>query len=1015
MNLVQRLESFTKTDPSQVIWLWGEAGAGKSFLLSQTIRLLPYRCFSIHATKNKAVQLLEVLPQVPQPAWSVMITKQNNEEALIQSLVATLFELAPCLLCVEDIHEASAVQQIFWQKLSAEIQKTKGIAMVMSSRVPPDFPITTIAVPRLDLATTHLLLEREMGWLVPSAVSQWIYARTSGNPLFTLEFFKWLIRFGHLWNDTRTWYWREPKDTKLPTRVEVLIEQALESALRDTAMSQALCSAALLGSQIRNDIWQLCSGLSQSKMTSVTHRLERLGILRHAQFTHPLFREVILETADASQRTTLAQQIFAILKPQDPIAAAELLQWVTLDAATHLAHLEEAIIKAVQLQDWLSAARLQVQLVNTAQAKAAVALLKQPPAELLLLAATWLQPHQLSEALSIIEEAILYAPDRFEIIKLQIEILARLGKYTEAKALLAAQPKTALWHESQIIVLHRGLQHNKLLDFWETTMQRQIPSATIARAVARASVHCGKFEQAQTVIGQGLELESLSNYELAQLRYAALFIAHAQHQWKFAIHRCTAFIATSSAYPDLIEGAYQLRAYAHSALGNPKGAISDIQQSLNLLAQSGHAVLYAQRQSELGYYTLQHGHTDQAEHLLREARLVLERNQQTHYCCYLERFTALLHWQRQDHNLALNHAQRALQLATQSQDNHLLGGATHTLALIEATFGSPTKALELRSQLIQLRGENKSQSELIHALACEKLGQKARAEILFQTAQLNKIPMYFEFSPDSALLEYTRFKNNTGNAEKLRQHLEQTEQGGLLQLHRRYFGITQPSSIPALEVLGEMRWYGNALGERGRKAKELLVILLEARIEQNPAVSSNKLLQLLYPEIETTQANASLKQLIYRVRGFYGHDIILRTENGYVLKEIQTDVELYLKHHNPELWRGIYIHDLGNEHPSSIREQLIQTLHQDILELQKNRNDHTPKLIRILLEMDAYNLEFLRLGLRIFQDLNQITTILHIYNLGKLKQTELGIELPVTWQEFLHSPSSIALNLLELP
>ncbi len=1001
MNLIERFQDLTKTEPSQVIWLWGEAGVGKSFLITETIRLLPYRCFSIHATKNTATQLLEILPQVLLPAWSVLVTKQNNEEALIQSLVATLLELSPCLLSIEDMHEASAVQKIFWQKLCTEIQKNQGIGVVISSRVPPDFAVTSIAVPRLDQTTIQALLEKEMGWLVPSAVSQWIYARTDGNPLFTLEFFKWLIRFGHLWNDTRTWHWREPNDTRLPTRVEVLIEQALDPAMRDANMSQALCSAALLGSQIRNDIWQECSGLSKDKMTSVIQQLERLGILRQAQFTHSLFREVILEIADASQRTSLAQQIFAILKNQDPIAAAQLLQWVTLDAPTHLAHLEEAVIKAIQLQDWLSAARLQVQLVATAHAKAAVVLLKKPPADLLLMAATWVQPHQLSEALTIVQQATLYAADRFEIIKLQIEILARLGKHTEAKALLEKQPKTAIWHESQIIVLHRGLQHNKLLNFWETTMQRQVPSATIARSVARASVNCGEFEQAQMVIEQGLELESLSDYELAQLRYAALFIAHEQHQWQFAIDHCTAFISTTRAYPDLIEGVYQLRAYAHSALGNPKAAINDIQQSLKLLAQSGHAVLYAQRQSELGYYTLQHGHTDQAEHLLREARLVLERNQQTHYCCYLERFTALLHWQHQNYNLALYHAERAVQLATQSQDNNLLGEAIHTLAFIEATLGLPSKALELRIQLLEIRGEKLSQSELIHALAYENLGQKARAEILFQTAQLNKIPMYFEYSPDLVMLEHMRFSNDTSNAEKLRQHLEKTEQGWLLQLHQRYFGEKQPSYLPVLEVLGEMRWQSIPIGERGRKAKELLVLLLEARIEQHPVVSNSLLLEALYPSIEENQANASLKQLIYRVRGLYGNDIILRTEGGYVLKDIQTDVELYLKHHNPELWRGVYIHDLGNEHPSSIRERLIQTLHQDILEIQKKPNQHTPKLMRILLELDAYNLEFLRLGLHIFRELNQVATILHIYNLGKIKHAELGIELPETWQEFL--------------
>ncbi len=246
-------------------------------------------------------------------------------------------------------------------------------------------------------------------------------------------------------------------------------------------------------------------------------------------------------------------------------------------------------------------------------------------------------------------------------------------------------------------------------------------------------------------------------------------------------------------------------------------------------------------------------------------------------------------------------------------------------------------------------------------------------------------------------------KNDFAFAQKLLEKFNQNHQGQLIKLLQLYFSDFSRPKKPALRVLGDIYWHDAPLGERGRKALELLVYLLEARVEKQPVVTLEELFRVLYRNHQPAEAKAALKQLVYRMRGFLGTEAILYLSDGYALGAFETDLELFLEHPQPELLYGNYINDLGADHPSSLRQVLTEKIQTLLSEMMQHNHPETVRIARILLEMNSPDQKNLTLILKAVQHAKDPVAAIQIYAHAKQKLEEIGEDLPDSWQKYLQA------------
>ena len=638
--------------------LVAEVGAGKSFAVAQMLREISVGSVVVNA--NAALSGL--LAAFGQPRNNI------SEQEALEIMVVQIGQRAPFILCLEDFHEASLQRQDLWLGLANRFLKTSGAALLLTSRTPIAAPIQSFFLEPFSTSDLGAILESETGSSLPEAAIDWIASRARGNPLFALEFLKWLARLGFLRSDGQYWRWREPETASLPSRVEALIEQALQPVLAAEERANALLVAAFLGSLLEFQVWAKISGTESNQLHEIITALERYGIFRRQHFSHPLYREVLLNNYNLKNRDRIARDVLAYLRQNDPIRATELISWVKLSALEQYQIFENAVLFARSVQDHVLAARLHFKGVQFAEPQAQV--------PLLLEAAVWLMPYQLSETLEILEKISQLEPLNPSGLKLRLEVLAYLGRSQEALAQFKEIPehvfdaKTSL--NLEFILLERGGFDTALLSLWRTRLPSQI-SGVVARGVVLALLRQKDFDLAQEIIEHALKLPELTKLEHMQILFAKMQFAYHQHDYAQSVQACTDFIALLEPLQnhkfeilDLLEGAYQIRACAYSALGQPTTAVTDTEQSLVYLKALGHVLLLAVRQCELGLHCLEAGDHTRAAALLVEVRPVLEGIDQALYAYHLNRFRALYLWNLGDEK-ALQSARMALRNAQNSQ------------------------------------------------------------------------------------------------------------------------------------------------------------------------------------------------------------------------------------------------------------------------------------------------------------------------------------------------------------
>jgi hypothetical protein len=143
---------------------------------------------------------------------------------------------------------------------------------------------------------------------LPREALEWIYGAALGNPLFSLEFFRFLARQGTLWNDGHRWRWRTPQTSAMPVTIEALIERMLSEAISTPVLERAMGARAVLGIEATPARWASVAELTPPALELVSADLERLGVLAKGDFAHPLYREVALGNVTLEERRSLARR-----------------------------------------------------------------------------------------------------------------------------------------------------------------------------------------------------------------------------------------------------------------------------------------------------------------------------------------------------------------------------------------------------------------------------------------------------------------------------------------------------------------------------------------------------------------------------------------------------------------------------------------------------------------------------------------------------------------------------------
>lgn len=1035
VRLGKRLGAVVSKRPSVTVCLWGEPGVGKTHAAMLLLQQTPCHHLTVHAT-IPILALLSVLPQAERlSAWVEAALKNLDRgatpEQTVAALSAWLGALAPFVLHVEDLHEASPERQGLWGLLAQAIKRTRGLGLVLTSRVPPPEVFESVRLESLDRDASRTLLEGEAGANLPGEALDWIFDHTRGNPLYALEFFRHLTRLGHLWSDAQRWRWSAPTAQTMPASVEAVIAQMLEVALSTHEARAALEARAMLSLDAAENVWVAVSGLSPEQLGAAQRDLEHHGVLRGTGFVHPLFREVARGMIAPDERRRIARKAIEVLE-NDPAMVVALVDEAELPLEAARSALERALEAAQAAGDRRQAADLLVKrALYSSEADRGRALYE----------ASWaVAGFQLAEAERLAALAVRAAPHNLETVIWHARLLIPLNRATEARALIEqlpdqVMPQTARW---LTMIELKGLRDPQwILEVWcEHPELHRHANAAVWRQVGIAQYDLGQAVAARASFERVLGMPELPVNErvgalnvLAQIERDAGEFDQSERTFSHALEvieqnlapagvmRLTALQATAWNATVFVN-----RAVVYRRQGKLHRAVQDAESGVALFAQVGSPHLYATAQVGLAELLVHLGEHKRAEGLLQEAQTVLEGRLYERVTVGCDLASLYLDWDAPyARALALKHARDAERWARDLSDLEARISALHVAGWAEALHGQPVRALEHVQALETISNDVNHDRAMtlclwVRALAFERLDQhdgavNALREAL-ESATASKLDL---LETERIGLELDRLTQNIESARVRASWARASGNLNLVNLAGRFFPSLEstPNAAPnlhtasrkQLQLLGPMTVDGQPVSERTRKGRELLALLLEARVTGRRDVPQLELLDALYPDLDEDKGAGALRQLVFRVRASLGPDAVLRGAGGYALGAVDSDVERFLETRDPGLWRGAYLQDTPAGWDSSLRE----VLHDALCEIMTERLELDPhevaRLGKIVLESDPYDREALKLGLRALRIAGDEAGLNRLYRRSRAQFEEIGEALPEDWTALLEPPS----------
>ncbi len=1037
IQLGKRLAAIVSKRPSLAACLWGEPGVGKTHAALALLRQTPCHHLSVHATIPLSA-LLAALPRAEQLSTWVEASLERldqgaTSEQTVAALNAWLTALSPFVLHVEDLHEASPDRLELWNRLARALKRTRGLGLIATSRIAPLEAFEAVRLEGLDAEGSKALLEAEAGSSLPREATVWIFEFTRGNPLFALETFRHLARHGHLWNDARRWRWNAPKAGVMPASVEAVIGEVIEAALDSEDARAALNARAMLGLEITETLWAATSGLSLVSLEAAREDLEWRGVLRNAQFVHPLFREVARQSLEPDVRRDIARRAIRALE-SDPLTAAEFVGEAELSLQTARSLLERALKAAQTANDHRQIADLLVKLTAFSdEAERGRALFE---------ASRAVTSFQLVEGERLAALACQTEPGNADFAVWHARLLISLNRVPEAQDLIEHLPDRIMSQTTRLLTMIelKGLRNPQwILEVWDANPEvRAQANAAARRQVANALYELGRIAEARFAFENVLKIPNLPVYErvgilnvLAMMERGEGAFEEAETTFSSALE----VIEQNAAPPGVTRltplqvAAWKATIYTNRSVARRREldlyrATEDMEAALALFVQVGSPRLYGTAQVGLAELLTHLGEHKRAETLLLEAQTILEPASSEGVSAMVNLSRLYLDWDAPyAHLLALKHARDAERQARMVSDLDARIAALHTAGWAEALHGQPARALEF-AQSLEAISKDVQQTHArvlslwVCGLAFERMGQPSEAmRAIREASALAKESRVDLLETERIGLDLDRMTKDTASVRKRTERAQACGHLNLVHLAHRYFSDLEstPNVAPEervtnrawLEVLGPIQVNSEPISERIRKGKELLALLLEARVTGHHDVPQLELLDALYPDLIEQRATGALRQLVFRMRAILGPDAILRSAGGYALGTVDTDVERFLETRDPGLWRGAYLQGVTLSWNSSLRESLHNALREAMTERLELDPHEVARLGRIVLESDPYDRDALALTLRALHTVSDEVGLRRLYKRSRAHFEEIGSPLPEDWTALLEESSSV--------
>jgi tetratricopeptide (TPR) repeat protein len=1003
---------------SVTLALRGEAGVGKSYTVATSLKNLPCQSLSVHATlpfHNLVTQLPKskrLSPWVLQTVQRIRQQEFVEDRQLLDVLASYLAQLAPFVLHLEDIHELSSERLETIIQLAKRIKNSKGLGLLVTSRVEPPEPFSEIRCSRLSHTESDQIIQQELKSQLPLEALEWIYQKAQGNPLYTLEYLRFLTRQGNLWNDGRSWSWRKPEGVAMPATVEALIELALSNASQNEQIETFLQSKALLPLE-SSELVCAVANLSTQEASKVSEYLQRQGVFIQDTFVHPLYRELSLQRLPKAKHQLLAKRAIDFFQDQ-PARAVTFLDEAQLDPDATRVILEKAIEQSKQENNHLQTGKLLSKLLELIPT--------QEQADIALQAASYLKYVSVNEAIDLAAQAAI---DQRFVLKarlLQAELLAIQGHLAEAITLWQQlEPKQA--PESYLTGLIRihGVAHDYsgVVTIYDSSPESFLQTdAATTQLIVRGLAQLGRLELARKMIAK---VTPNNDEDKILLLKAASDIAYTQANF-FEMETSEAEIyklAKNLGNLRVMDQALFNRALALEGLGRYEERKTCLEEAMRVCEALGDVTAYMIAQRAYGAVLADLGFYEQAEEYLLGARNYLESID--FYLYLLDCEITLSSFYREGHRpyanvLALKHARSAITCAKRTDNPSTTVDAFCTLAMAQIMNGHHSQAEQsLQEAIAALKGFELQQPQLsllsVRAYLAKANGQMDKAKDFFEQAiQLAKSNgAYLE--QQRLGLELDRLNNDVEMAQSRISPLSERGLVAMVETAKRLFPELSTIETPSkpsnlrLEVLGVMQLVQDSSSEglRGRKRQELLAVLLETRLSGKTEISKLELLDLLYTNDDEMKASNNLRELIHVLRERFGTGVVVTTATGYALGDITSDAESFLQTGDSSLWRGVYLEDIDLDLSDTVAESLYLLLYSRAQDLLQTDPKEATRVGKILLEADPYNQDYLKLCLEALRHSKNHKSLNRLYAEAKQRFIELGEQLPEDWQGFLNT------------
>jgi hypothetical protein len=804
-----------------------------------------------------------------------------------------------------------------------------------------------------------------------------------------------------LWFNSAHWQWRTPEIKRLPVTIEVLIGQQLERLCLDPSVAMTIYSKALLPRTCPESVWRAVSNLSNPEFDHARLELIQIGWLHNNDFSHPLFAELAQQQMPSPMRRMLARR--CLEHPATHHALPVLLAHAELPPSQELVQWQQAIESAIANNNPPQAARFVL-----------AAFYLYPPElgqEAARTMAHVVTPHNLELAKALFSHLkVLTSPDAF----VYAQVLAQTGALSQALSVLyQVQQPTPAWHEQRLLIHCLGEDHHTAFEFWHNTESlHHSQNHPMLIALAQSLMNLSHFEAAKSVLKQALLVAKTRSQRadtlLTRARlalYTGSRAAEADLQQALDDHQADG----NSAGVAAVYHRLGLIAYYK---GQPHNALMAFEQSQNLYAQLGHQqywivkAIYHATQTELGDYSKAEEGLLESDSAMTRLGLNSPRVEVCNNLSYLYR-----HWDMAyGATLAQKFAQQGLALARSLDNRRLECNCLYHLSKSQTLAGLAHAGLKSAQACMDLAQQLEYQTMQTYSLHARYGARRALGNLQAALQDLREVEAIMRQHEQFADADFYRvqLEMELGNVAQAKLFLGQLVSRSVVfwqAAKRQYPDLSETAEKPTpknrLEVLGGITVNGKPLG--GRKRKELLFLLAEARLAGRSEVTKLELLDALYAGEDDSLASGALRKTIHQLRNLLGQNSIVTSANGYALGAVETDAEVFLANHDTHLWRGGYGVGMLVKLDESVRDLLHQAL---FVQAKHTNTGETIRLCKILLESDPYHIEALRLWMQVLVENKNYKTLNRLYTDTKKRLNEIGESSPEHWSEFLDNGKS---------